>query len=192
MFGGHQIKNHLQKTGGVMTGDLDLGLNTLYLTDGVTGAALQGSPSTAHRLVIRQQDGTGYGAVSSGAFYPSDVIGMQPGKTVDGVDVSEINQAKIKTGNYTGNGADDRTIAIGIDLTAKTNVFIIVNSADVQWSPVYRAEQAQGDLSQMFDNTNESANKIQALVATGFQVGNDDKVNDNGTLFRYIIIYEEP
>ena len=102
--------------------------------------------------------------------------------------VSNPNTTNIVTGTYTGNGGDNRSIDIGIDLTAKLNPFVLVkgNNAD---DAIFRVEYAQGDLSFQISNT-DAANMIQQFDATGFEVGSDNSVNANGVVFRYVAIWQ--
>lgn len=117
-------------------------------------------------------------------------IAMYAGSTVDGIDVSEIHQAKVKTGTYTGNGADDRDINIGVNLAAKNNVNVIIQGTTGQVS-AWRHELGQGDLSCRI-NSNEIADMIQTLTATGFQVGTRLEVNQVDIIYHYLAIWEEP
>ena len=100
-------------------------------------------------------------------------------------------RAIIKTGSYTGNGADDRNIDIGIDLAAKNNVWLVIKSTGTN-HPVHRTEIMVGDITMQFNNTADYVNGIQAFTATGFQVGSDGNVNNNETIYRYIAFWEEP
>ena len=101
---------------------------------------------------------------------------------------------KIKTGIYTGNGADNRDINIGVDLASKDNPFVIIATADVGKisHPAGRTEYAQGDLSFLFGDAVPTANYIQTFTNTGFQVGNDGIVNQDTIVYQYIAFWEEP
>ena len=101
-------------------------------------------------------------------------------------------RAMIKTGTYTGNGADDRNIDIGVNLAAKNNVYVIIKGTTGALQAHHRIEYAQGDLSMSFMNSADVANGIQAFTDTGFQVGSLVEVNENGQVFRYIAFWEEP
>lgn len=111
-------------------------------------------------------------------------------QTVDGRDISAMVRAKIKTGTYVGDGSDDRNIDIGINLASKSNVYIIIKGSGLQ-PAIHRPEQGQGDLSLFFTGVVEQNDQIQAVTATGFQVGAGEP-NDSGVLYRYIAIWEEP
>jgi len=118
-------------------------------------------------------------------------LNMTATKLVDGIDVSEIKQAKVKSGTYTGNLTDNRDIDIGVELNAKTNVYIIIQAHDGHGG-VHKIDLGQGDLSSFFHTTGAFANKIQSLTATGFQIGSDVTVNEDTRVYRYVAFWEEP
>ena len=82
--------------------------------------------------------------------------------------------------SYTGDGIDDRSIS---DVGFQPD-FIIIMSAGSQ-APVFRSSNVAGDVSYAFAGGTNS-NAIQAFEADGFQVGTNDKVNNNGTDYHYI------
>ncbi len=190
---GAQIKNHLQKTGGTMTGNLDMGLNKIkiMLTDGLNGAILRGHPSAGDQIEVRNMVDTGMARINA-KHLQAQGGNVYVSGDVDGVDVSEIDQAKIITGTYTGNGVDNRTINVGLNLTAKNGVYIIITPAGGIGDACHRIEYSQGDLTMAFTGTGDVANKIQSLQTTGFQVGTHADVNGNGLVYRYTVLYEEP
>jgi len=171
--------NKLKKTGDNMTGNLDVGSNQLRFGSADVLLRAEGSAT----LRIRNLADTSDQNFWANNYY---VTGW-----VDGVDVSAIDQAKIITGTYTGDGNDDRTINIGVDLTAKNNVWVVVLPVQNRFA-TSRTEYAQGDLSKPWSNVVAQANHIQDFVATGFQIGNNAAVNTNGETFTYIVMYEEP
>ena len=95
------------------------------------------------------------------------------------------------TGTYTGDGNNNRTINIGIDLTAKADVYIIITAVGNS-ETVHRIEYAQGDLTMWYNATADYADGIQQLKNTGFEVGTDAKVNGNGVTSRYTVFWREP
>jgi hypothetical protein len=99
-------------------------------------------------------------------------------------------RARIKTGNYTGSGIDNRDINIGINLAAKTNVWVVVKSYD-NIDGIHRIEYGQGDLTSWFVNSTDLVDAIQALTATGFQIGTSILTNSNGVLYHYIVFWED-
>ena len=112
-------------------------------------------------------------------------------QTVDGRDISAMVRAKIKVGSYVGNSADDRNINIGLDLTAKTNVHIWIGG-DGAWLPALRPELGQGDMTKPGGAGAFAVNYVQALTATGFQIGVQPSVNQDTNTYWYVVIYEEP
>ena len=117
---------------------------------------------------------------------------MAAGKLVDGVDISEVKQTRILTGTYVGNGADNRSINIGINLASKANVWVNVKDRTTNAAGAQRVEFGQGDSADYFSNLQAAANLIQSLTATGFQVGSNDSVNQTGSTYIYVVVYEEP
>jgi len=102
-------------------------------------------------------------------------------------------RARIKTGTYTGDGADDRNINIGVNLAAMSNPVLIINSAEtgVGKPATLRTEHAQGLPSYPLDSTQTDDNMIQAFTATGFQIGSHGNVNTNNYLYVYVAMWEE-
>jgi hypothetical protein len=79
---------------------------------------------------------------------------------------------------YAGNGGDNRNIA-GVTFQPS---YVIVRSStngNVCDRGVHRPASLVGDSASYFTNVANAANVIQALNATGFQVGTDCKVNTN-------------
>ena len=101
-------------------------------------------------------------------------------------------RARIKTGFYTGNGADDRSIDIGIDLASKNNVWVIIRNATTNPPGIHRTERGQGDISDYFQSDTSVANMVQSFTNTGFQVGSDPAVNQNASAIVFIAIWSEP
>lgn len=105
---------------------------------------------------------------------------------------SPFLRAKILVGSYTGNGVDNRNIDVGIDLSSKGDVFVFVHSTTTAWTPLVRMEMGQGDLSKPTGAFAELADRIQSITSTGFQVGINQRINENIRVFRYIVIWSEP
>ena len=105
-------------------------------------------------------------------------------------DTTRADICKIITGSYTGDGNDNRTINIGINLAAKSNVCVMVKKRDNE-SGVFRIEYAQGDLGMYFVASTDIANLIQSFAATGFIIGSHTAVNHDTWTFRYIVFYTE-
>ena len=104
---------------------------------------------------------------------------------------SPTKRARLKTGNYVGDGIDNRNINVGVDLTTKNNRWIEVKDRGA-YAAVQRFEDYSGDASVDFNTIGTFLNAIQAFNSTGFQVGTDNKVNANGRTFDYVVFWEEP
>lgn len=84
--------NFVKKTGDVMTGDLQLGLNKLLLHDGVNGGELHGSPAHTNRIYTGNVGGTDKADMYVFGLNSAQNISIAVGKTVDGVVVSKIRE----------------------------------------------------------------------------------------------------
>jgi len=101
-----------------------------------------------------------------------------------------IGNCSFKTGVYTGNGIDDREINIGVNLAAKTNVYIIIKSLSATLC-LHRIEYGQGDLTMRYDVSVDFANAIQSFSDNGFIIGNYTGVNTNNYTYRYIVFWKD-
>lgn len=106
-------------------------------------------------------------------------------------DTHRADACEMLTGTYTGNGADDRIIGIGVNLAAKSNVIVIVKATSNDQA-TFRIEYAQGDLSGHFTADVHGADRIQAFTAGGFEIGTRQEVNTNEQLYNYIAFWTEP
>jgi YD repeat-containing protein len=94
----------------------------------------------------------------------------------------DTGEGDFKVGSYTGNGLDNRSIT-GVGFQPD---YLIVMSAAGQ-KAVQRSSAMVGDKSLQFDGSASAANLVQALETGGFQVGNDNQVNSNGTAYHYVV-----
>jgi len=94
----------------------------------------------------------------------------------------------MQTGTYTGDGNDDRSINIGVNLAAKTYAYVIIKG-NLGVGAVHRFEYGQGDLTMKYSSAADVADAIQAFTATGFQIGTVTEVNNNGSTYRYIAFW---
>jgi hypothetical protein len=173
-------------------GSLSMGANEIQLVPSSgKGGRIRGHASDS-RVEFRNSGGSGSGQIDTSHIYCTGNIFMSSLTTVDGRDISAMVRAKVLVGQYTGDAADNRDINIGVDLTAKSNVFVFVKDASANRSGMFRPELAQGDLGQFMIALADAANSIQALTATGFQVGNLAEINQAAEVFRYVVFYEEP
>ncbi len=92
-----------------------------------------------------------------------------------------ITPAQMLSGSYTGNGTDNRTIAIGFQPDA-----VIIKSASAN-TAVIRSSTMSGDTSkEMTGATALLANRIQSFTNNGFLVGTDATVNGSGVTYYWI------
>jgi hypothetical protein len=110
--------------------------------------------------------------VATGASFSAQT--QNPGNTFTAA--ASFPGMRVESGSYTGNGTDNRSITgVGFQPDA-----VIVKASTNQLS-VMRTSTMAGDTSKALSgNTNLQSNRIQALQADGFQVGNDPQVNLGG------------
>jgi type II secretory pathway pseudopilin PulG len=84
-------------------------------------------------------------------------------------------------GSYIGNGADNRPIT-GVGF--QPDYVIVMSESNDQ--AYQRSSSMVGDASFRFDNAGANTNRIQALLADGFQVGTNTDVNRNGTRYHFV------
>jgi hypothetical protein len=90
---------------------------------------------------------------------------------------------QVSTGAYIGNHVDDRSIAgIGFQpLVAWVKRYATRTS-------VWRPASLSGDASLAWGATTAASDRIQALEADGFQVGNNQSVNSNNETYYYLAL----
>ena len=90
---------------------------------------------------------------------------------------------EMKVGTYTGDGFDDRSVT-GVDFQPD----YVMTLPEGAFSPLHRTSTMPGDQSYDFDATQwgPPGNRIQALEADGFQVGDLAFVNAGGGTYHYI------
>jgi hypothetical protein len=88
---------------------------------------------------------------------------------------------RVQTGTYTGNGNDNRNIPVTFQPE-----LVIVKAANAN-AAVMRTTSFPGDLTKPVPGTTAvAADMIQALTATGFQVGRDARVNSNTVRYDWV------
>lgn len=90
----------------------------------------------------------------------------------------------IKTGEYTGNGADNRSIT-GVGFTPK--LVIVIKTTAGQGALTMASNPADTSYD-MQSSSSGNANMIQALQSDGFQIGADAKVNSNTSNYKYLCV----
>lgn len=90
----------------------------------------------------------------------------------------------IKTGEYTGNGAYNRSIT-GVGFTPK--LVIIIRTTAGQGALTMASNPADTSYD-MQNSSSGNANMIQALQSDGFKIGDDAKVNSNTANYKYLCV----
>jgi len=91
--------------------------------------------------------------------------------------------AKVATGSYTGNNVDGRDIT-GLGIAPS---FVWVKRSSTTES-VWRTDAVSGDRSLYWGETNPVTNRIQSLLADGFQIGSNGEVNNSGSTYYYLAL----
>lgn len=94
---------------------------------------------------------------------------------------------KILQGVYTGNGVDDRDISPP-GWTSIPLMLLIKRNASME--SVFRVGTVTGDSTFILSSFTEQANLIQAITASGFQIGTGAQVNANGSTYYWIAIFD--
>ena len=97
----------------------------------------------------------------------------------------------METGVYTGIGATEQEIDIGIDLAVKTHVYIIIKevTATTGIGAMHRIEYGQGNLTMVFDDVVDNVYGIKNLTSVGFNLVSNGYVNKDGLSYRYIVFW---
>lgn len=90
----------------------------------------------------------------------------------------------IASGQYTGNGADDRTITTGID----TADLVVVKAASGATSAPLKLSTMAADTSFLTTTGGTSTTRIKNTTSTGFTIGTSTNVNGNGTVYNWFSI----
>lgn len=88
--------------------------------------------------------------------------------------------ADFATGVYYGNGIDSRAIG---DLPFQPDLVTLKRNAGS--AAAFRTSAEPGDLTSFFGTTAESADVVQSLTSSGFQIGTNASVNTSGSLYRW-------
>ena len=118
--------------------------------------------------------GTGYGVNVAGATYHYVALNNLPGT--------------LEFGTYVGDSTDNRNIT-GLGFKPK-ELWIIPNNSPNYYEAILRKpDSLPGDSTLFFDNRPNEADKVQALLINGFQVGTSARVNQSGRVYQYIAFY---
>ena len=149
-------------------------------SDGTVDAGLDTSATAANLLS------------TSGYSYYAKLGAILLDASANLLDVVEYKRrcsVHMRHGTYTGNGADDRGINIGIDLTACLRKWLVIKSEGAT-SGSHKFGHETGDASDRFTAAAQANNNIQAWTSAGFQLGTDTEVNDNGVVYNYVVFFE--
>ena len=92
-----------------------------------------------------------------------------------------------ETGQYTGDGQDNKADAITYTNTGTEPVFVI--SCSETRFRIIRTNEGQGDESNFFSDINVEANQIQSFAAANCVIGSDRDINDNGISHHYLVAW---
>lgn len=101
-----------------------------------------------------------------------------------------VRRVLMTSGQYTGDGNDNRNIDIGYDLTNRHCYVMIKTSTGL--NAVWRGYYHVGDVCSFHHDAADQSNLIQAFNSTGFQVGSGIYANQNGSLYRYVCFWLWP
>lgn len=102
--------------------------------------------------------------------------------------------SKIRVAGYAGNGSDNRPITSGIGWQPQV-VFVQRNCTDATQREMGFHPATLGlatDVTLSVGGVSNSADLIQQILTTGFQVGLSDKVNSNTVNYLYMVLGENP
>lgn len=86
-------------------------------------------------------------------------------------------QSYFRTGNYRGDGNDNRDFAAGgLNFTPD----LVMIKSDTTEAGTWKSSAVPGDLSELFSGVAGQPNYIQALASNGFQLGTNAIVNSSG------------
>lgn len=97
--------------------------------------------------------------------------------------VAVLDSENFMSGQYTGNGSDNRDIT---DVGFQPN-FVLIKGTSTQNS-VFRSSDHSGDLSKYYRSSGFVANYIQSFLSNGFQIGTAGDVNTNTSTYYYLAI----
>jgi len=100
-----------------------------------------------------------------------------------------LNRCEMITGSYTGDGIDDRDIDVGVDLSTKTFIHIMIKGDVGGASAEYVTGVAIGSSIRSYGDV--IVNAIQDINSTGFEIGTVGEVNTNTETYYYVVYYQE-
>ncbi|TSC71762.1 MAG: FG-GAP repeat domain-containing protein [Parcubacteria group bacterium Gr01-1014_38] len=150
------VKENAQVRSSSMSGD-----NTMVLL---------ASPGASNRIQALESDGFQIGT--------HDAVN-QRNKTYDAA-VLKNETNSFAVGTYTGDGTDNRAIT-----TVGFQPSVVLVKGDASAAAVFRSTAHSGDAASTLAGS-VSANALQQMLTTGFEVGTDSTVNQNGTTYYWM------
>ncbi|MFH1755152.1 MAG: DNRLRE domain-containing protein [Candidatus Latescibacterota bacterium] len=95
---------------------------------------------------------------------------------------------KITGNEYIGNGLDNRDIS-GLGFEPE---FLVIKRDDISSAARHRMSSLSGDNSFRFDLWGVMANYIQAFLPNGFQVGDDNAINQDTQKYYWMAFHDDP
>lgn len=94
----------------------------------------------------------------------------------------------IETGTYTGDGSVGRTVSTGIALDGADTLLFVMRGDATYASPMAKTDTMVSNVSAFLDGSTSTTNRITALGAATFTVGDANEVNANGVVYYYCAI----
>lgn len=147
--------------------------------------------TASHSIGAVANDSDAITALTTTGFTLSTSVGVNnSGDTFYGFALKNSGVGLFKTGLYTGNSSDDRSIT-GVGF-APDLVFVknITNANINSWR--VRHKTFVGDIASNYSNSTLASlsNSLQALQSDGFQTGTNAGANENTSSFQYIAFKE--
>jgi hypothetical protein len=182
-----------------------------YAGDGTSGRAITGvgfSPDALFVFDAGNQEAVFTNAAAGGTtfdFGGSANAAWIPSLDADGFTLGSDNRVNgsgrtyyyvvwneqsglLDVGSYAGDGADSRNIG---GLGFQPEWVVVKNTAGDSVVQHFDSQGAASDSSSFFTGDAATTNRIQQLQADGFQVGDDNDVNDIGRTYTYMAFRQE-
>ena len=139
--------------------------------------------SAGDQIIVSGLSFTNFTAPSGNDNLELEVYNDNAVTSYDDKRITVLSGSRMRTGRYTGNGTDNRSIT---GLGFQPNL-VIIKASNNTTEAVIRTSSMSGDLSKpMGAATVLTANLIQSLDADGFTIGTDDRVNESPHEYEWI------
>lgn len=172
-----------------VTGEPDFDFTNMAIGDVIRiddEEILMGTPSTRGyngTTAAAHTDGTPVELITGGQ--PNDTRVNASGATYYWICVKKADYWFTPPSSYTGNDADNRSIALPAPTFQPIAVWVLGLGFASPFSGAWRVSNHATDASSRFSGTADQANEIQAFEAAGFQIGSADAVNDGALTYIY-------